>query len=212
MANVPLHKEAGDMHATVGTGFMGPNFQASYAAINHVFVNANGSYFSNDDNTGDGFNRHRIGELALGYYRVLDDNRTTVFEISGGYGLAFVEDKGHREPYSDHLKTNYHKFYIQPSIGTATDFFEGALTLRMVALKYTNFRNLTFPDQDRNIYPGMCNYIEPLITARVGYKYLKFTVQTGMSISLSPDHDLSLQGFPFIFNLGISGRLGRVKG
>ncbi len=201
MVNVPLHQNDGDMELSANIGFMGANFQGSYAVTNNLFVNLNGNFYNQNDSMD--FNRHRLGELALGYFRSLDATKKAIFEFSGGYALAFVEDKGHSEPYGDHIKTNYHKFYIQPSIGAATDYFDGAFSLRFVGLKYDNYNNLSNIN-DQSGQKGMPLYLEPVLTGRVGYKYVKFSVQGGFSFALSPKHPLAVQGFPFIINLGLS--------
>jgi hypothetical protein len=210
MANVPLHNEKGDLMISANTGFTGYNFQGSYAINEMFFANLNAAY-TNMHRDSINFNRSSLGELGFGYYKILDKNRVVVFESSAGYGLASVSDKGLQGNFYGHLSSNYHKFYLQPSIGATTDYFDGALTARLTALKYFNYQDFLNPSESKDYYPGVCAYLEPIATLRAGYKYLKLQIQVGFSLSLNNNHPLALQGFPIIANVGLSGHIPTQK-
>ena len=210
MANVPLHHDKGDLMFSANTGFTGYNFQGSYAINEMFFANLNAAYANMRRDSSD-FNRSSLGELGFGYYKVLDKKRVVVFESSAGYGLASVNDKGIQGNFFGHLSSNYHKFYLQPSIGASTDYFDGALTARLCALKYFNYQDFINPSESRDYYPGITAYLEPIATLRAGYKYVKLQIQVGFSISLNNKHPLALQGFPVIANIGLSGHIPTQK-
>ena len=210
MANVPLHKDQGDLMISANTGFTGYNFQSSYAINDKFFANLNAAYVNSRRDSSD-FNRSSLGELGFGYYKALDQNRVVVFESSAGYGIASVNDKGLQGNFYGHLSSNYHKFYLQPSIGVTTDFFDGALTARLTALKYFNYQDFVNPSESKDYYPGMTAYLEPIATLRAGYKYVKLQIQVGFSFALNKEHPLALQGFPVIANIGLSGHIPTLK-
>jgi hypothetical protein len=210
MANVPLLIEQGNLMISANTGFTGYNFQGSYAINNMFFAYLNGAYaFDRGDSSF--FNRSSLGEFGFGYYKVLDPKKTVVFESSAGYGYASVDDKGLQGNFYGHISSNYHKFYIQPSIGASTDYFEAALTTRFTTLKYFNFKDFVNPIQSKDYYPGVCAYIEPIATLRAGYKYVKLQIQVGFSLSIKNKHPLALQGFPVLANIGLSGHIPTQK-
>ena len=210
IANVPLHQDKGDLIFSANTGFTGYNFHGSYAISDKFFANANAAYANMRRDSSD-YNRSSLGELGFGYYKVLDKKRVVVFESSAGYGLASVNDKGLQGNFYGHLSSNYHKFYLQPSIGASTDYFDGALTARITALKYFNYEDFVNPGESIAYYPGMTAYVEPIATLRAGYKYVKLQIQVGCSISLNNRHPLALQGFPVIANIGLSGHIPTQK-
>jgi len=210
MANVPLHKEKGDLMISANAGFTGYNFQGSYAINEKFFANLNAAYANMRIDSND-FNRSSLGEFGFGYYKVLDKKRVVVFESSAGYGLASVYDKGYQGNFYGQLSSNYHKFYLQPSLGVTTDFFDGALTARLTALKYFNYQDFVNPSESKDYYPGMTAYLEPIATLRAGYKYVKLQIQVGFSFALNKEHPLALQGFPVIANIGLSGHIPTLK-
>ena len=210
MANVPLHKDKGDLMISANTGFTGYNFQGSYAINEMFFANLNAAYANMRRDSSD-FNRSSLGEFGFGYFKVLDKKRVVVFESSAGYGLASVNDKGLQGNFYGHLSSNYHKIYLQPSIGATTDYFDAALTTRLTALQYFNYKDFVNPTESKDYYPGVCAYIEPIATLRTGYKYVKLQIQVGFSLSLNNKHPLALQGFPLIANIGLSGHIPTQK-
>ena len=122
------------------------------------------------------------------------DFRAEVFGLIGrGYAESFNELINYR------AYGNYMRYSIQGDIGYAGKMTEGALSLRVGYLDFSGL-NATHPSDmssgsasiqpasAKNAYSsGKTNsfFIDPAVTFRVGYKGMKFFLQSGMSIPLS---------------------------
>lgn len=114
--NVPMFSGKGEFQGSVGLG-IGLNVQTAYAVTDHIVVAANYLYANYSERD---FERtHQTGEIAMGYFTTF--NEQSCFEVFAGYALG----KGHAFDSSYFLgyKTEreaagqYHKIFIQPSIG-----------------------------------------------------------------------------------------------
>ena len=57
--------------------------------------------------------------------------------------------------------------------------------------------------------PGRYNvFFEPVITSKIGYKYVKFIAQFGVSLPLD-EQELGYDHQVFIFNFGLNFNIGR---
>jgi hypothetical protein len=204
-ANVPLHKEKDELQLHADVGMTGVNLQSSYSVTNHVMIALNGFLYDSKERDND-FTKNRVIETAAGYFKTFDNN-ILVFEGQVGYGIAFAEDKESQSSLPIHIKTNYQKLFLQPSIGVRTDYFDAAFTPRFSMLNYFNFRDIITASENRNIYPGILPYFEPIITVRGGYKFIKIQIQTGFSLALNTKHPLAVQGWPLILNFGLSSHI-----
>jgi hypothetical protein len=212
VANVPLHQQKGDSRVSAHIGVLGANFQASYAINDYLFANLNANIFRSKEDSSADFTNHSLGGLAIGYYKPLGEDEVAVFECSAGWSYAGVEDRESSSSTPIWAKTNYHKIYIQPSIGATTNYFDGAFSMRLVALQYVNFENMITAEQFE-VYPGMIAFVEPLITVRAGYDPIKLSLQAGYNIPLSPEHELGAQTFFFLptINIGIQANFNLMK-
>ncbi|MDX5347827.1 MAG: hypothetical protein LPK19_11330 [Hymenobacteraceae bacterium] len=211
MQNVPLLSEQGDFKAVVNTS----NVQAAYAVTDKVGVMANGYFRNNKWNAEAGStnwdytNKWFNGEAAVGYYVPFSDEGR--FEVYGGAGYGRVTYEREftdqmSEPYYDKFSANNMRFFIQPNIGRSTENFEFAFSTRLVGLQFNNvsqtgytqeeleFENLTGLDQSIHAF------IEPGITIRGGYKWIKLHSQVIFSQKLTST-DINYN--PFNMNFGI---------
>lgn len=202
--NVPLLSSQGQFQGSVCSGTSGYDVQASYSPVSNLGLMANGSFYSNtDDSTGD-YSKRNFFEGGAGYYTAFGGAGR--FETYGGYGQGTSTYRNSYELFGTQevIATGYYRrFFLQPSIGTATDFFDAALSMRTC---YVNFYRIKSGDLslDHNI-DGI--FIEPTITARLGYKHVKLLAQMGYSLPLGEDVEMFWQ--PFLFNLGLSFDFGK---
>lgn len=113
-------------------------------------------------------------EFSGGYFTKLGEKKKFTLEIFGGGGVAFNKDKldlldvgsNVRDEIKNPFGMSYYRFYIQPSFGKNSRFFDYGVTTRIQFISYpsTGLNDLI---------------IEPVLFARVGVKRLKFMVQGG---------------------------------
>ena len=192
MQNVPLLTEKNEVRATLGPF----DYQAAYAVTDNIGVMLNGQYHTRNTNTYDytyGENsldnsKSSLIEGGVGYIGKLSEN--SVFEVYGGYGGG---KNSTFDKYTDYTtgaflrkesfsaKTN--RFFIQPSIGFTNEYFDVAFSSRLLILNYSNIDTLNYTplmlvDQKLlNIDKESFVFIEPAITIRGGYKWVKFQAQ-----------------------------------
>jgi hypothetical protein len=207
VVNVPLLSEKGEFQGLFCMGTSGTDVQASYGMMDNIGILANYSYYNgtltsgNDtvDNT-----KRSIIEGGAGYYKVFKKNGR--FEAYSGYGQGISTSNTFDLFGPQDLKAtgHYRRFFFQPSIGTVSEIFDAALSLRTC---YVNFYRIQCGDLilDHNV-DGV--FVEPLLTARIGYRHVKFFIQTGCSLPLGRyDGEMFVQ--PFLLNLGLSFNIGK---
>lgn len=204
--NIPLFKEQNEFTATI-TGGGNPmqyfedaslELQGAYSITDKTSVMAD--FMLGED--------HRYRDLYLdvgyGYYKPF--GKYGVFEISSGLALDYRFTQ-HSDNSNYSSSTWFVKPFIQPSIGLTNRGFDIALSGRICALKYFGIVN--------NIYAFEYQYItsyliEPAITVRFGWKWIKYQLQYCQSIYLinpkfsSPSINLSLG-----WSLDIADRIRR---
>lgn len=185
--HVPLFTQQHDASLQGSVGTISSDVQAAYSPLNHLGVMLNASFY-------EGANRNfNFFEGGAGYYGSID--KTARFEFYGGYGHGNTSILN-TVILSDRVSASYHRLFFQPSIGAKTNVFEGAFSTRVC---YVNLYNLNV-----NNLTGSASavYIEPVITAKVGYKYAKFFVQAGLS--LQTNELLSYYSNPLLLNVGLN--------
>lgn len=202
--NVPLLSNQGQFQGSAYSGTSGYDIQTSYALTGNLGLMANGSFYSNTDDSTGNYSKRNFFEGGAGYYKAFGGSGRV--EAYGGYGQGTSTYRNSYDlfgPQEVIATGNYRRFFIQPSIGTATDFFDAAISLRTC---YVNFYQIRSGDLslDRTV-DGI--FMEPVITARLGYKQVKFLAQMGYSLPLGQDVEMFWQ--PFLFNLGLIIDLGK---
>lgn len=160
--------------------------QLAYAATKHLAASVN--YFeakSGDDNKYEGAHGYCL-EAGGGYF--LPIKKHLVFECYGGFagGSQF-----HR--YLNNYTSNltFNRFYIQPSLGATYNGFDVAVSSRVCNFRFKDINveqgvsdldleKLTALDQNKNSI-----LIEPALTIRGGYKYVKVQLQIIYSANVS---------------------------
>lgn len=185
--HTPLLTQQHDASLQGSFGFNGYDVQAAYSPVKGLGIMANAGFYDETRFS------HTFFEGGVGYYGAFEN--TGRYEIYGGYGNGSTDL--FKTDNSIRVTGHYNRIFLQPSIGAKTNVFEASFAPRFV---YVNFYDLNI---DNTIYNNVNSiYIEPVVTARVGYKYAKFFVQFGLS--LHSDNLLSLYSSPFIFNMGLN--------
>ncbi|MBK6833649.1 MAG: hypothetical protein IPG89_04965 [Bacteroidetes bacterium] len=190
--NTPMLTNKGEIQAAVYTGTSNFDQQFAYAPTDHFGLMLNGS-FAYNLNTASGYKHmHKFVELGAGYYTKLENNGR--FEVFGGFGGGNLKSKNISDLWNETVNANSYRIFIQPSIGASTQLFDGSLATRLVMV---------------NIYQGSHTttgyLIEPALTGKVGYKYVKAVAQLGLSIPAGNSVKFAYQ--PFMFSLGIQAFL-----
>lgn len=185
--NTPLFTEQHDASLQGSFGFNGYDVQAAYSPLKHFGIMANtGFYAVNDDS-------HSFFEGGIGYYGDFETNGR--YEVYGGFGNGSTILNNNI--LADRVSANYNRIFIQPAIGAKMNVFEASFAPR---ISYVHLYDLRL-DNITNT-PTEALFIEPVVTAKVGYKYGKFFVQFGAS--LHTNDVLSIYSQPLIFNIGLN--------
>jgi len=200
--NNPLLQEKGELKALVAVN----NLQAAYAVTDHIGIMANGYYnsFTSDDKQF--HNKGHAFEIGAGYFKPMA-NRLT-FEVYGGGGMFRVsmdEDGGTKD-----FKADAARFFIQPGIGWVHPFVEVGLSSRLSSIRYASPEIRGYTASERNEYhfntlsskPHW--FLEPALTVRGGYKWIKLQFQYGKAVKLSDNQinfDDNLGSIGLVFNV-----------
>ena len=200
MVNSPMFSNGGEFQATIATGTSNFDAQLGYAITDNIAVIANGSYADQTNDTTDEFHKHLILEGGVGYYRKI--NPAARVEIFGGYGLGKIQTL---EDYGigglDQVDVQFNRIFLQPAIGATTDFFDGSFATRLAMVQMV-------PDKAGTISKSWNTFIEPVITTKMGYKYVKAVVQFGYSFPINEEQiDYNHQGL--ILNFGLIINIGK---
>lgn len=200
IVNSPNFSNKGEFQSTVALGTHHSDLQFGYAATDHIGILLNGSFGSSDADTSLNFHQHGFGEFGLGYYTTL--SKITRFELFGGLGGGTIKARFENDFYRDNVNASFTRVFFQPGIGIATDVFDGSFTTRMVLVKM----NLYQDNLNNTFNTSLAPYIEPVITAKIGYKYIKLFSQLGFSIPLKQNldynHQLLIASFGLHFKFG----------
>lgn len=194
MVNTPLFSSQNEAQLALGTGTSGVDLQTGYAPTDHIGVIVNGSFANRSDSIN--FHKHSFVEFGGGYYSAMGKHGR--FEALGGYGLGNVDARFKNGIFDSRVKTTYTRIFIQPSIGTISDVFEISFTPRLVFVKVKS------PLDTLNTFPTD-PFFEPTITMKLGWKYIKFVTQFGLSFPLTPYTYYVNE--PFLFSIGLIGKI-----
>ncbi|MCD4832284.1 MAG: hypothetical protein K8R31_00685 [Bacteroidales bacterium] len=200
MVNSPMLSNQGEFQATIATGTSNFDAQTAFAITDNIGIMVNGSYGNNTNDTTDDFHKHAFIESGIGYYDKIGEQGR--YEIYGGYGFGNAEGYFEEATYDSQItNAHYNRFFIQPGIGISTGIFDGSFSPRLVLLQM-NPEGIDFDTGDYNIF------IEPVFTAKIGFKYVKFVTQIGFSIPLG-EQSLNFNHQRFMMNVGLNINLGR---
>ena len=202
MVNSPLFSNANEFQATISTGTSIFDAQVAYAVTDNIGIMVNGTYGDETSDSTDDFHKHAFIEGGLGYYNKIGAKGR--YEIYGGCGIGTVEGLFENNLFDNDLTdARYNRFFIQPGIGISTGIFDGGFSPRFVMVQM-NPHGMNFENGSYKMF------FEPVITSKIGFKYVKFVFQVGASLPISGNDDLGFDNQPFIVNLGINLNLGRI--
>ncbi len=194
VVHVPLFSEKHDADLQFGMGTAGYDVQAAYAPTNYIGVMVNSSYQFKDVADTSSYHKHNFVEAGIGYYGKIEEAGR--FECFAGFGSG--EAKSYSRDFWGYVSGNYNRFFIQPSIGAKMDVFEGAFSCRVAYVDMYQFSGTTnYNRSQMNTF-----YFEPVLTAKAGYKFVKFFVQGGLSMPI--ESNLKYTDQPFILNFGLN--------
>jgi len=208
--NVPSLKSKNDIDLNLGTR----NFQAAYAITDHFGISANAlvgssewTVGSNGNDTEYDISRFNL-EGAVGYFNNFAGNG--IFQVFGGGGIGKYDYdyydviNGVGGPLNEY-SANSIKLYLQPAIGMSSDYFDVFFSTRLVGLNFTgettNISETELFEEDLSeLLDPFYTFLEPCLTFRVGYKWVKLHFQTMYSVKLT-EQDLNYM--PFNVNIGL---------
>jgi len=207
--NVPLLSRKNEVRASINAN----NLQGSFAATDHIGVIVNGQYQSDSassESTSAQTGSGGLVETGVGYFAPITSSLHA--EIYGGAGYGHVRHKnwettnGVRRDYR--YSVSGAKFFLQPSVGFISDWFDIALSTRLVALRPFGASSENYPEaQLRNdklfaLDERLWGFVEPAVTIRAGYKMVKVFLQYGGSFKLN---DAAISRDEKFVNIGLTG-------
>lgn len=205
--NVPLF--SGKSQAGISASYeimnrsTGGNIQTAIALSDHIGIMAGGflvntsyddefSIFEEEDKVCKG----HLVELGTGYFTTLNSGSKFDFIMEAYGGMGFGKYDNTTEVPSDFdpstssnfyaTNASYQRYFVQPSMGLKSEYFECALSMRLAGLNYTDW-DIDY-DEPNLPLETFSLLFEPAITLRAGFKYAKFQAQFGFSSNLNnPD-------------------------
>ncbi|HAN18810.1 MAG: hypothetical protein A2X13_08085 [Bacteroidetes bacterium GWC2_33_15] len=200
MVNTPVFSNKGEFQATVATGTSNFDAQLGYAITDNIAIIANGSFADQTNDTTDEFHKHTIIEGGVGYYKKLANSGR--IEVFGGYGMGKIKTYEENDLFDDdYTDISFNRIFIQPGVGAVTDIFDGSFATRVAFVQM-------IPSSTSNFEESWHMFVEPVITAKIGYRYAKAVIQIGYSFPVNEESiDYNTQGL--IFNFGLTINIGR---
>jgi hypothetical protein len=209
--NVPSLKSKNDIDLNIGIR----NFQAAYAVTDHIGISANALVGGSEWTVGTMGNETEYDisrfniEGAAGYYTNFAGNG--IFQVFGGGGIGKYDYdyydllNGVAGPLNEYT-ANSIKLYLQPAIGMSSDYFDMFFSTRLVGLNFTgettNIPETELVEEDlSDLLDPFYTFLEPCVTFRFGYKWVKFHFQTMYSVIIT---EQALNYMPFNVNIGLN--------
>lgn len=210
--NVPVMQEKGDTKINLST----TNIQGSYAFSDKYAVMANFYFRENDwessvdsmtTTTQENYTANRfLGEAGIGYYNPLSEKAT--FEVFTGVGLGSIDftnsfsTLGNESSYYADMA----KVFLQPDIGYESEYFDAIFSTRLNYVGFTNIDTSDYAlsnlkrDNLYNLNKHPYFFLEPAITLRLGYRYVKLHTQAILATKLNPE-EINYRSFGI--NMGV---------
>lgn len=204
--NTPMFTKGGEFQlaAQIGNGIDG---QMAVSVTNHFGVMANYSHIDrNTSNAGDDddFLRHKFFEGGLGYF---GQDEEMFWEVFAGYGKGEGFSPGNFFGV-ENADGKYERYFIQPSFGVNKKEIHLAFVPRV---SIVDFNEYTLGSNTFTVNEEPKVFFEPAFVMRgnTAKNLFFFTLQAGMSVSLSEDVYFDHRRFQFATGLGL--RLGGKK-
>lgn len=220
--NVPLltHEKEFTASASVvgGESADGVGAKAAYAVSPHVGIMAGfNGYLSDSKSDSTSYGSGGFFEAGAGYYTPVSER--FVFETYGLLGFGRMKNNFPKSvvqhPGTDgKINANLLSMAIQPSFGYKSKYFEAAFSTKAAFITYSNIGgNLIERNGDQSAEGNQQSYlkanksnfmIEPAITLRGGWDFLKLQLQAGKSLNISHPNFPQDEGW---MSIGLSYRL-----
>lgn len=189
-------REKEDLNVSAHIGVSGFDAQGAYAITDNFALMLNGNYINPSSESADNYHKHIFIETGFGYYMPI--KKHLVFDVYGGYGIGKIHalSTGLINSYSN---TYVNRFFVQPSFGFVSQYFEAAITPRSVVV-FTN----------NNSEPVTGFFIEPALTLKAGVPNLKFVWQIGLSFLLN-ENENTFDYQPFLLSMGLQYSLRNIE-
>ncbi|MBD3411263.1 MAG: hypothetical protein GF419_13795 [Ignavibacteriales bacterium] len=187
--NTPMLSERGEVHASLELGSSGFQLQSAYALGDRTALMLNAQTAPGDNP------RQSFVEGGVGYFSPSGDGR---FETFGGFGVG-------RAGTASEQKDIWRAFG-QIGYGFPGDNLEVAFALRLLALNFNEPAAEYESPYGIEYEPAtdyLNVYLDPVVTARAGWRNVKFHAQIGASIRAG---DGGYTYIPVILNLGMTLR------
>lgn len=188
----PLLSEKDEIVVSANYGFSGFDPQVAYAVTDQIGIVVNGSFRNSGDDFSTDFYKHAFGEIGAGYFSSI--GKYGRFEVYGGAGGGLINAEFDNNLFVSYADVRYARWFMQPTIGMVTDVVEFGFSPRLVLVTMIQ-------DQNRLVEP----FLEPAITFKLGYQYVKFVTQFGISFPLTQELLFPYQ--PFVLSFGMQLRL-----
>jgi hypothetical protein len=196
IVSTPLLRQRGEVRATVDAR----NLQLAVAPTNHLGVMVNGYHRDEtNDPKPDEEKQHGRGdfvELGAGGFTGIARPYTWLplqVEAYGGVGVGTVkQDLTPAGGVTRHFEAQATRFFIAPTLGTTTKYYDVAASLRVVGVRYHDVATEGYVDDQQLEGDGFAGieertwlFVEPCVTVRAGYKWVKLQLQVGKSYKLT---------------------------
>lgn len=214
--NVPLFKEKNEyrISGSVGSGEESSSIevQTAYSVTDKIGIMANYMSVKGGDVASHNYGSGNYFEGAVGYFKPI--GRFGVFETYGGLGSCNQRHEYTSSYYNQNIGSSdlsSLKYFLQPSIGFTSKFFDIALSTRISALKFNIKSNNVSQNVDlynelNSLSTQINYYFEPSITLRAGWQYTKVQFQAEYSKNLI--HENMTVGEYYHLSIGVSFSFG----
>ena len=196
MQNIPLLQQKKELQLS-GAISEGPELQAAYAFNNHFAAIAGASYtdkkFSTKSKEGIKFT---LAEGGAGYFTKF--NTKIILESYAGFGFGKVKNtyyEWHGTDFPEVLigstSMNLNRMFLQAAVGYTNIYYDFAFSTRFSAIKFTDIKgNENQASQIQSDLMVLKNnstflQLEPALTFRAGWDYVKLQTQIGWTYCIS---------------------------
>lgn len=197
LVNTPIFGEKDELQAAAYYGTSGFDGQIAYAVSDHMGIMINGSFIDRRSETSSDFHKHSFLEFGAGYFKKIRKDR--VFEIYGGGGFGSTQTNEKGSIWEPNADVSNQRFFLQPSVGFTTDFIDGSIGMRIVHVQLS-----------QEIRTETAVFVEPVSTAKFGYKNIKVVGQMGFSFPWAKK-EVKFNHEKFWMSIGLHGRLNMGK-
>jgi len=202
--NTPLLSKKNESVIGINTGITGTDLHSSYAITNSFAIMLNYSRINQGDQEK---LKQNFGEVAIGYFKNLNNSNVTEFFLGMGYGeTSSIGKIIYKDYIYEEIKADskFYRFFAQLDFGIKGKIIETGISLRS---SYVYFSNIKFSNSIFNEEISLNNiFVTPAFFFRIGSPIFKIQAQIGYSQLVSKSSFTIYQ--PLIMSLGVAIRFG----